>query len=82
VTNSTTTASAAQAANSAYPENHLYTGRINHRLAALYAQLERDELALAHAAVAEQIYATRDDVPDRWIDELGEIAGPVDPERD
>ncbi len=73
---------AAQAANSAYPENHLYTGRINHRLAALYAQLERDELALAHAAVAEQIYATRDDVPDRWIDELGEIAGPVDPERD
>jgi len=73
---------AVQAANIAYPENHLYTGRINHRLAALYAQLERDELALAHAAVAEQIYATRDDVPDRWIDEVSGIATSFDMERD
>ena len=64
---------AVAAAEIAYSENHLYTGRFNHRLAALYVQLQRNEPALRHAAAAERIYAARDDVPDSWIVDLDGI---------
>jgi tetratricopeptide (TPR) repeat protein len=65
---------AARAAVRAYPPNHLYTGRFNHRLAAVYAQLGRTADARSHAERAAQIYSTRDDVPENWSEEVREIA--------
>jgi len=64
---------AVEAAEHAYPGNHLYTGRFNHRIAVLYAELERPELARAHARVAQGIYQARDDVPAAWRTELQQI---------
>jgi len=64
---------AVEAAEHAYPGNHLYTGRFNHRIAVLYAELERPDLARAHARVAQAIYQARDDVPAAWRTELQQI---------
>lgn len=69
---------AVKAAEQAYPENHLYTGRFNHRLAALYVALERPGLARAHADVAKGVYEARGDIPETWSKELHEILGDHD----
>jgi len=64
---------AVEAAEQAYPEDHLYTGRFHHRLAAVFARLELSEPARAHADAAREIYAARDDVPERWQVDLQQI---------
>lgn len=66
---------AVEAAERAYSPDHLYTGRFNHRLAALYAELDRRDMARAHAGVAADIYRARDDVPDAWWTDLQQILG-------
>jgi len=66
---------AVEAAERAYSPDHLYTGRFNHRLAALYAELDRRDMARAHAGVAADIYRARDDVPAAWWTDLQQILG-------
>jgi eukaryotic-like serine/threonine-protein kinase len=64
---------AVEAAEHAYPENHLYTGRFNHRIAVLYERMQRRDQALAHAEIARSVYQRRDDVPPGWLTEIEEI---------
>lgn len=65
---------AVNAAQTAYPENHLYTGRFNHRTAQVYLNLEQPAKALGFAEAAQSIYTSRDDVPERWLDEIQMLA--------
>ncbi|MCA1778208.1 MAG: tetratricopeptide repeat protein [Xanthomonadaceae bacterium] len=64
---------AMEAAEQAYPKNHLYTGRFNHRAAVLYEQMERSGQSLAHAELARAIYLSRNDVPAGWLTEVEKI---------
>ena len=64
---------AVAAAGRIYPENHLYTGRFNHRIAQLYVELERPDRARAHASIAIGIYEARDDVPADWLAAMHKI---------
>ena len=64
---------AVEAAEHAYPENHLYTGRFNHRIAVLYERMQRRDQALSHAEIARSVYQRRDDVPPGWLTEIEEI---------
>ncbi|GJM09834.1 MAG: hypothetical protein DHS20C11_21100 [Lysobacteraceae bacterium] len=66
-------ATAAQSAETAYAPNHLYTGRFNHRLAVAYLQAGDMDLARQHARYADRIYQARDDVPQRWLEDLAEL---------
>ena len=54
-------------ADEAFPPNHLYTGRFNHRLAEIHYENGNPELAAPYAERASVIYQNHEDVPERWV---------------